>query len=122
LRPKKYKEVAKKLSKEKDWDEELVTDAVYFFYSKVRKTLSSLEAPSVLIPKLGTFKIRKQKFSKMIEEKERLVSKLNPHEFSKYDSYRTNKEALEKLTNLKGKFEILKQEKDDFIKNKDSEA
>lgn len=76
--------------------------------------MSSLEDTTMFIPKLGTFKIRKHRMDKMIEEKEELVKKLNPHEFTKYDSYRKNKEDLEKLYKVKNKFNELDKNRTEF--------
>lgn len=122
LKPKKYKEITSKIAKDNDWNEELVNDAVYFFYKRVRKALSTLEDTSVLIPKLGTFKIRKAKLLKMGDDKENLLTKLNPHEFTKYDSYRKNKEDLEKINLVKEKFNTLDKNKNEFTKEKDSDS
>lgn len=91
-----------------------MSDAVNFFYSRVRKAMSSLEDTTMFIPKLGTFKIRKHRMDKMIEEKEELIKKLNPHEFTKYDSYRKNKEDLEKLYKVKNKFNELDKKRIEF--------
>lgn len=122
LKPKKYKEITSKLVKENDWNEELVSDAITFFYSRVRKALSSLEDTSILIPKLGTFKARRAKVRRMIEDKENLLTKLNPHEFTKYDSFRKNTTDLAKLKELEEKFKKLDTNKNEFGKenNKDS--
>jgi len=91
-----------------------MSDSVNFFYSRVRKAMSSLEDTTMFIPKLGTFKIRKHRMDKMIKEKEDLVEKLNPHEFTKYDSYRKNKEDLEKLYKIKNKFNELDKKRTEF--------
>lgn len=122
LRPKKYKEITSKLVKENNWNEELVSDAITFFYSRVRKALSSLEDTSVLIPMLGTFKARRAKVLKIIDDKESLLTKLNPHEFTKYDSYRKNSSDLIKLKALEEKFKKLDKDKDEFAKEKDSDS
>lgn len=114
MKPKKYREILKKIQKHNNWDEDLMSDAVNFFYSRVRKAMSSLEDTTMFIPKLGTFKIRKHRMDKMIAEKEELIKKLNPHEFTKYDSYRKNKEDLEKLYKIKNKFNELDKKRTEF--------
>jgi nucleoid DNA-binding protein len=118
LKPKKYKELIKKVAKEKEYNEELMTEAVSFFYSSLRKALSSLEDSKILVPKLGTFAIRKMRMNKMIEEKERLVEKLNPHVFNKYDSYRKHSEDLKKLEALKQKIDKQDEERKNFYSKK----
>ena len=119
MKPKKYQKITQKLSQKNDWDEDLVNDVVSFFYKRVRKALSNLEETSVLIPKLGTFKVRPGKLSKLAGQKERALEKINPHDFSKYASYKRNKEDLEKLNVAIEKVQTLKKNKDEFF-NKDS--
>lgn len=119
MKPKKYQKITKKISEDNSWNEDLVNDAVSFFYTRVRKALSNLEDTSVLIPKLGTFKVRPLKLKKLAERKERTLKKLNPHEFSKYGSYKKNKEDLEKLNIALEKLETLKNNKDEFYKKAD---
>lgn len=121
MKPKKYKQILKDLQKKHDWNEELAADAVNFFYSRVRKALVNLEDTNVFLPKLGTFRIRPVKMKNMIEDKERLVEKLNPHEFNKYDSYRKHSGDLEKLYKVKEKFNELDQKRAEFRKNKSTE-
>lgn len=115
MRPKKYKEILKIVKQNNpEWDEELMQEVVNFYYSRVRKALSNLEDTNVFLPKLGTFRIRKQKMDKMISDKERLVEKLNPHEFNKYDRYRRHKDHLDKLNNIKEKFNELDKKRNEF--------
>lgn len=121
MKPKKYREILKKIKKGKDWDEDLMSDAVNFFYSRVRKAMSNLEDTNMFIPKLGTFRVRKHRMEKMIEDKEALIKKLNPHEFTKYDSYRKNKEDLDKLYKVKEKFNELDKKRTEFRKETDAE-
>lgn len=115
MKPKKYKEILKKVKENNpEWNEELMQEAVNFYYSRVRKALSNLEDTNVFLPKLGTFRIRKQKMDKMISDKERLVEKLNPHEFNKYDRYRRHKDQLDKLNIVKEKFNELDKQRSAF--------
>lgn len=120
MKPKKYKEILKDLQKKHNWNEELAADAVSFFYSRVRKALVNLEDTNVFLPKLGTFRIRPVKMKTMIEEKERLVEKLNPHVFNKYDSFRKHSTDLEKLYNVKNKLDELDQKRSEFRKDQNS--
>lgn len=122
MNPKKYKQIAKQVSQKHNLSEELVTDAVEFFYKRVRKALTNLEDTSVLIPKLGTFKVRTNKLYKLAGQRERALEKLNPHEFSTYDPYRRNKEILEKVNGAIEKIETLKKNRDEFYKKSDSES
>ena len=122
MKPKKYKEITSKLVEENNWNEELVSDAISFFYSRVRRALSSLEDTSILIPKLGTFKARRAKVRKLIQDKENLLTKLNPHEFTKYDSFRKNSTDLVKLKALEEKFEKLNTNKNEFNKENSKDS
>lgn len=122
MNPKKYKEIAAEVSKKNNLNPELVEDVVNFFYKRVRKAMTSLEDTSILIPKLGTFKVRSKKIYDLAAQKERVLSKLNPHEFSKYNKYRYTKDALEKLNGVIEKLETLKNNKDEFTKKDSSES
>jgi hypothetical protein len=67
LIPKKHKDILRKLIEEKGYDKSFTEDAVSFYWSEVRKSLSELAAPSITVRRLGTFQIKDWKVDEFIE-------------------------------------------------------
>ena len=65
--PKKHKDILRKLIEEKGYDKSFTEDAVSFYWSEVRKSLSELAAPSITVRKLGIFQIKDWKVDEFIE-------------------------------------------------------
>ena len=93
-------------------DKQLVEEVVHFFYSKVRKSLSSLNHPRVVVPGLGTFTVRKQKLKNQISRYNGIINSLDPTEFQHYKGHKTAKERLEKLIAME---QIILQEEQDKL-------
>ena len=53
MNPRNHKEFRKDIANEVGVHENVVDDFIAFYYSKVRKALSSLEHPNILIDGLG---------------------------------------------------------------------
>lgn len=64
--PKKHKEVLKKVIDEKKLDKGFTEDAVSFFWSEVRKTLTDLSTTSVVIRRFGIFTVKEWKVDEFI--------------------------------------------------------
>jgi len=122
LNPKSYKEIASKVADELSLSKELVTDAVNFFYSRVRINMSKLTTSTIQLPNLGTFKIRNEKLEKQIKKNEQILGNLDPTSFEKYGVHKSVKEKLEKLKGVKEIVEDQKKTKKEFYNNRDGKV
>ena len=57
-------------------DSQLVEDVISFYYSRIRKTLSSLESPIVRIEHLGSFKVKTKELPKLYNKYKKHLSVL----------------------------------------------
>jgi len=63
-------------------DSQLVEDVISFYYSRIRKTLSSLESPIVRIEHLGSFKVKTKELPKLYNKYKKHLSVLKTDTFS----------------------------------------
>lgn len=122
MNPKKYKQIADSVASEMGVEKQLVEEVVHFFYSKVRKSLSSLNHPRVVVPGLGTFTVRKQKLKNQINKYNKITNSLDPTEFQNYKGHKTAKERLEKLLAMEQILIQEEQNKIDFKQERDGKA
>ena len=61
MNPKSYKKFKDGIAEEVGVHPDVVNDFINFYYGKVRKSLSALDYPKILLDGLGTFYIRKNK-------------------------------------------------------------
>lgn len=85
MNPKNHKVFKKEIADEVGVHENVVDDFVAFYYSKVRKALSSLEHPSILVDGLGTFKIRKARLEKSIKSSKSKLGDLCNNTYKGYE-------------------------------------
>lgn len=64
--PKKHKDILHKLIEEREYDRSFAEDAVSFFWSEIRKSLSELTSGNITIRRLGTFQIKDWKIDEFI--------------------------------------------------------
>lgn len=91
-------------------DKHLVEEVVQFFYSQVRKNLSKLTHPRIVLPGLGTFTVRKQKLKNQVKKNSDILNNLDPTKFNDYKVHRSVREKLERLTSMQ---EIISKEEEE---------
>ena len=82
--PKKHDEFKKGIAEKVGVHSQLVDDFVTFYYSKVRKQLSSLAYPRIYIEGLGTFHIRKQKLEMAIKKQKSMLGNVAKRTYNGY--------------------------------------
>ena len=122
LNPKSYKDITKKVSKDLELSEELVQDVVNFFYSRVRQNLTKLTSSSILLPGLGTFKLRVSKLQKHIKKNEDILQNLDPTKFEKYGAHKSVKEKLDRLIAIQKIVDQEKQQRQTFYEKRDGKT
>lgn len=100
MNPKNHKEFRKNIAEEVGVHENVVDDFVAFYYAKVRKALSSLDHPNILIDGLGTFKVRKTRLIKSIKATKSKLGDLNNTNFKHFNKRVTEEEKIKKMEDL----------------------
>lgn len=112
LKSKKAKTLIPKTAEECKVSEELATDVVNFYYTKLRKKMESLEEPRIGIPILGTFIISKPKLVRSISKLTRILSDDSPESFKKIKKYKLTEGMRDMQQNLLDKIEKDEQERE----------
>lgn len=98
--PKKAKDFKKHAIEETGYSEELVNSFLDFYWEKVRKDISDLVYPYILIPYLGTFKVRTKKLDDEIEHYDEILKRIEGN-FEKYKMFKEITVKVDKLNKLK---------------------
>lgn len=86
MRPTSYKELIKLTAEQLNLPEEVVHDLIIYYYKDVRKALSTLEGPRVVISGLGNFNIKHWKLKDQLSKLLRM--------FKSYESYNSKQSEL----------------------------
>tara|TARA_B100001173_G_C15666469_1_gene411768 strand:+ start:216 stop:584 length:369 start_codon:yes stop_codon:yes gene_type:complete len=97
VRPKSHKQFKQEIAKEVGVHPKVVEDFITFYYSKVRKALSTLEYPRVLVDGLGTFFIRKGKLEKAIKRNKSMLGNLKKRTYKGYEKTYAINQKLEEM-------------------------
>jgi len=113
LKGKRAKKLIPKTAKQCSVSEELATDVVNFYYTKLRKKMEALQDHRIGVPVLGTFSISKPKLKNSIKKLTYLLIEGNTQvNFDKIRKYKLSKSQLELQQSL---LEII--EKDEHERN-----
>lgn len=108
MNPRKPRSLIKKVAKQCEVEEQLVSDLTHFFWIKVRKDMSSLDYVRIHVQNLGTFMVRTKQLEKSIEKTSQVLAHLNKEQYSGYDQFdklSTKVYKMEKLVEtLKGEW------------------
>ena len=100
MNPKNYRDFYKDIANEAEVHNDLVNDFIFFFYDKVRKSLSNLSDPNINLPNLGTFSIRVGKLKKNIKRNKDILGNLQKMTFDGYDKSVPVKKKLKAMEDL----------------------
>jgi len=84
MNPKKHNEFKKGIAEEVGVHYQLVDDFVTFYYSKLRKKLSTLEFPRIYVDGLGTFILRKNKLETSIKRQKSMLGNIAKRTYNGY--------------------------------------
>jgi transcription initiation factor TFIIIB Brf1 subunit/transcription initiation factor TFIIB len=82
---------------------DVVDDVVSYYYQTVQKKLSLADHPSIVVPRLGTFVIKKKALAQMILKHQRFVAKIEQDEHISVKTYELileKRAEIERLTKL----------------------
>lgn len=114
MKPKSYKNFKNDLSEKIGVHPDVVDDFIAFYYSKVRKHLSDLSYPSIVIYGLGTFRLRKKILDKTIKKNKSILGNLSKNTYMGYEKHIGVKDKLEKMITVKKIIDQEIQEKKEF--------
>ena len=99
MNPKSHKNFREGIADEVGVHQSVVDDFITFYYSKVRKKLSSLDYPRINLEGLGTFYLRKNKLEKAIKKNKSFLGNLTKRTyvgFAKSEDVQKNIDQMEK--------------------------
>jgi hypothetical protein len=100
LIPKKAKEFKKSTAEETGFSQDLVNSFLDFYWERVRKDMSDLVYPKILVPCLGTFKIKHWKLDETKEHYDQILRRIEG-KFEKYKMYKDINDKVQKIENVK---------------------
>lgn len=104
--PKKAKDFRKQTAEDTGYSKDLVNSFLDFYWEKVRKDLSDLVYPKILIPNLGTFRVKDWKLDETKENYNLILSKIEGN-FHKYAMFKDITDKVQKIEAIKA--ELLKE-------------
>ena len=116
MNPKKHKDFTKGIAEEVGVHQQVVDDFITFYYSKLRKKLSTLAYTRINVDGLGTFELRKGKLQSAIKKNKSMLGNIAKRT---YNGYVKSENITENITQM----EIaLKQLEEDILKKKQFKA
>lgn len=118
MKPKSHKIFKKGIAEEVGVHQNVVDDFIDFYYSKIRKNLSDLTAPSITVAGLGIFQIRKGKLKKAIKKNKDIIGNLEKRTYDGIEKHMVIVDKLKAMEAAMGMIEEIEKKKKEFIKNK----
>lgn len=97
MTPKKHKVIIEETAKQLDIDINLVQDITSFYWSKVRKSLSNLDAAAINIEGLGKMYIKPLTLKKVTEKYKAILKNTNPKYFNNVQKIKDLEIRVERL-------------------------
>ena len=88
LKSKRAKSLIPKSATDCNVSEELTTDIVNFYYTRLRKEMESLNSHRIGVPILGTFVVSKPKLKRSLEKLTTILTDGTPESFQKIKKYK----------------------------------
>jgi transcription initiation factor TFIIIB Brf1 subunit/transcription initiation factor TFIIB len=103
LKPIKRKQLIDLTAEQLNISKDIVDDVVTYYYQTVQKKLSLADHHSVVVPRLGTFTVKKKSLEQMILKHQRFVAKIEQDEHISVKTYELiiqKRAEIERLTKL----------------------
>ena len=97
--PKKAKDFRKQTAEDTGYSKDLVNSFLDFYWERVRKDVSDLVYPKILIPNLGTFRIKHWKLDETKENYNKILSRIEGN-FDKYKMFKDITDKLKKIETI----------------------
>jgi nucleoid DNA-binding protein len=96
LPPKKAKEFVEITAKKLEMNQEFVQDVIDFYWKEVRKSLSELRSPRIVVANFGSFQIKHWKLEEQKTIYEAHLRKYNPEEMT-FQKHKLKEDAEKRL-------------------------
>jgi hypothetical protein len=106
---KKTKHIIDNISTKLSYDKEIIETVIDFYWSTVRKKVSSLDYHRVYLEYLGDLYVRLRPLEGFVKRQTFYVNKLDQTNFQNFPKYQDAKERLEKMERV---YEVIKSEMD----------
>ena len=87
MNPKKFKDIVLETSEELDFDKQLVSEVLDFYWASVRKSIGNITYPRINIDGLGIFRIKPTILEKVILKYNITMGGFKSPNFQAYPSY-----------------------------------
>jgi len=118
VNPKSHKQFKEGIAEEVGVHENVVDDFIAFYFSKVRRTLSSIDHPRVFLEDLGTFSIRKTRLEKAIIKSKSYLGNIEKQKYHGYAKHVSTIEKIEKMEQMLIKINNTIEEKKNFKRDR----
>jgi len=98
VNPKKHKEFKKGIAEEVGVHQQVVDDFISFYYSKIRKKLSTLDYPRINVEGIGTFYLRKGKLETAIKKNKSMLGNIAKRTYNGYAKSESITENIKQMT------------------------
>jgi len=100
LNPRKAEDISKQTAKDLELDPILVEHILKFYWKNLRKMLVELNEPTVLMPNLGSFKVRKKMLKKRLKTYSGILAGKTPLTFTSAEKQEQLEELIRRLQKL----------------------
>lgn len=118
MNPKKYKNILDEVYNNLGGDPNLVDDVLDFYWSNVRKCISSVSHPKLNIENLGILQLKNGQLDKTITKYYRLLDKIAPSTFNQYGKYNSVRNRIDILENAQKQMAIEKERRKEIKTNR----
>jgi hypothetical protein len=113
LNPKKFKEIINEVAEQGNYDKQLVSEVLDFYWNNVRKCISSVAYPRINVDGLGVFRVKPRILEKTIDTYKVTMAGFKNPNFQAYPRYQALKNRLDILQKaaeeLKAEYDRLQQ-------------
>ncbi len=120
MNPKSHKDFKDGIAQEVGVHQNVVDDFIAFYYSKLRKSLSELTNPKILVDGLGTFTIRKTRLQKEIKRKKSYLGNIVNNTYSGYEKKLIIEDRIEEMESVLNTLEEQEKRKKEFKEKKNA--
>lgn len=99
-------------------DQQLVEDLVSFYYSRLRKALSELEAPQIRVENIGTFKAKNKKLKELYVRYSKHLEVTSSDTIKQMRVKKRTEQKLERVMHIQNLINEERKRRNKFLKEK----
>lgn len=118
MNPKSHKQFKEGIAEQVGVHQNVVDDFITFYYGRLRKNLSNLSNPRILVEGLGTFVVRKQRLDSAIKKNKSILGNITKSTYNGYEKSLAVKDKLDQMENVQKMYNDMLEEKKLFKEQK----